>query len=181
MYQLVQSIILVGLPGSGKTTARQELERILHVDGYEASFFVKKIISHGEYSHLREMHDSLGRDVAARCIYEEMKKRNQSTTIISGFRTIEEIDYISSKVGVFTIALQSPRNTLVERLQLRNGLKTPIMGIASEKRITNDLDYGLREIFSRRCNNHVCSDTCVSDIIHKLIELLIEKRIVQPL
>ena len=94
-------ILVIGKNCSGKTTFREYASKRKNVITFEASDYIKKAKSKYNISDTRKLLDKLGDDYAAEQIYnlivnEEIAK---SDIIISGFRTLSEVEFITEHFG----------------------------------------------------------------------------------
>lgn len=96
--------MIIGNGGSGKTTARKILETKTGFQGFEASDMVKDLFK--KYNtDLLALFNDYGKDIVAKEIYKQNEEKN---LIISGFRTVEEIEFIKSKNSSKVITIYAP-------------------------------------------------------------------------
>lgn len=93
--------LIIGKDCSGKTFFREYVGDKLHMITYEASDYIKKPKKLYNINSTRELLDKIGEDYVAREISSLIESNNQSNDniAISGFRTLQEVDYISNIIG----------------------------------------------------------------------------------
>ena len=157
-------LLLVGYAGSGKTTGRLHLERI-GFSGFEASEYAhRRLDQHGSIEALLRLH---GRDVVARDILADLPR---SRSIISGFRTLEEIRLFQSKRSAFVIALQAPIRLCFERCLQRDPQRHRSFEEFIEDRIRPDDALGLATVLSL-ADVWVRNSTTQDEFLHELEEV----------
>ncbi len=133
--------IIIGLGGSGKTTARKHLES-LGFRGFEASKYAKCLMRANPDLNISEILRQYGRDIIAKKMLAEM---DNPLCVISGFRTPEEIIYIKKERPSRVIFLETDIKTCYSRVQRRDDGRFLSFSEFLEKKINPDFDLGLMQ------------------------------------
>ncbi len=94
-------VIVIGKDCVGKTYFRKHVEKQHKFTTYEASDYINEAKEQYKQSSTRQLLDRLGEDYVAKKIYELIVRDSQlqCNIVISGFRTLHEIDFIMDKIG----------------------------------------------------------------------------------
>lgn len=160
--------LIVGYPGSGKTTARELLQKILKCDGFEASDYAKKLVKNYKKENISEVQESLGANIVAKEIITDIKE-NDTTLVISGLRKKEEIFLFKQlfKCIVITIICSLP---LMQKRHLYRQRDKDNWG----KRFDSDKLLGLEDVIVN-ANLFINNDVNSIDLLnHKLKETILK-------
>ena len=121
-------LVIVGLPGSGKSTAAQ----LLREDGYEVielgdiwrELLRENNIPRNDPIATREFTKNLrlkyGKDIYAKYAYKQVRSISTNNIVIMGVRSTYEMDYFKKHLkGMIVIAITSPLKTRFQRLRER--------------------------------------------------------------
>lgn len=109
-------LIIIGKSCSGKTILRKIIENEYGIIGFEASHIVKEYIKNKNMS-LNNLFTNYGKDFVAQHIIQHSTDKNY---VISGFRTVEEIEYIKKYNKVLVITIYSSDRKCFQRSVDRN-------------------------------------------------------------
>lgn len=138
--------ILVGPPGSGKTTIRERLEAHGWA-GFEASTYIRKAMRLYEATTLDELPAKAGPNIAARMICEELKDlQPNQPAVISGFRSPNEINRIKALAEVIVIGLYLNIRTAYNRVKQRQGPGDNLTFAEFTNRVEADYNLGVANI-----------------------------------
>lgn len=139
--------IIVGKACTGKTTLRQYLEN-RGFKCFEASEILKKTCIEYSIESPEEVFDKFSKRYVAEEIFKNIKGSDYA--VISGLRTVEEIQYLKSRRNCIVIGLYSSDETCFKRAKTRGRNSDPkeFMDFYS-RRICADYALGLAEIMSK--------------------------------
>lgn len=161
------NLIIIGKSCSGKTTAREYIERKYHFVGYEASKEFKELIKESNISNPEEIFDKYGKDIVAKRLLDTFSE-NQDF-VISGFRTPEEINYVKERFPVSIISLYCSDQNAFQRSQIRG--RTDNKSVFEEfyqKKICGDYALGLAKSILEHSNHIINNDSLKIESIKQL-------------
>lgn len=132
-------LLIMGKGCAGKTYFREYMRK-KGIITYEASDYIKKAKNKYEIESTRELLDKLGNEYAAKVIYDDINNKNilENDIVISGFRTLEEVDYITNRVG--------KKNTTIVVIEANNF----ICYLRNLKRNRKDKKKGFLDFYRRQ-------------------------------
>lgn len=144
-------IIVIGKDCVGKTYFRKYVEQHQHIITYEASDYINEAKKQYNIDSTRRILDIFGKDYAAKRICEliEQKAQLKDNIVISGFRTLSEIDFMIDKVGKENVQIVEVRaNNLFCYIRniTRNRKDRQISFTKFNKRQKEDAELGIYEI-----------------------------------
>ncbi|HEY1915731.1 MAG TPA: AAA family ATPase [Streptosporangiaceae bacterium] len=160
--------ILVGLPGSGKTTIREHLEAQGWV-GFEASTYITRAMRLYEAATLDELPAKAGPNIAARMICEELEnlQPNQSV-VISGFRSPNEINRAKALAEVTVIGLYLSTRMAYDRIKQRRGTRDNLTFTEFKKRVEADYNLGVADILHHHTDAYVDTARDIEVIVEEI-------------
>lgn len=146
--------LVIGKKCSGKTYLRQYVAKKEGIITYEASDYIKRAKDRYKISSTRELLDKLGEDFVAKKLYDRIHGNNlmNYNIVISGFRTLAEVDYINNKVGKenIQIVVVDANNILCYLRNItRNRDDKNIRYRDFKKRQEDDFELGFSKIIKR--------------------------------
>ena len=172
-------LIVIGKDCVGKTYFRKYVEQHQHIITYEASDYINEAKKQYNIDSTRRILDIFGKDYAAKRICEliEQKAQLKDNIVISGFRTLSEIDFMIDKVGKENVKIvEVITNNLFcyIRNRTRNRTDRQISFTKFNKRQKEDAELGIYEI---RKNYRITR--IENNSTRKKFENLIDKYILQ--
>lgn len=172
-------LIVIGKDCVGKTYFREYVEQHQHIITYEASDYINEAKKQYNIDSTRRILDIFGKDYAAKRICEliEQKAQLKDNIVISGFRTLSEIDFMIDKVGKENVKIvEVITNNLFCYIRniTRNRKDRQISFTKFNKRQKEDAELGIYEI---RKNYRITR--IENNSTRKKFENLIDKYILQ--
>lgn len=172
-------LIVIGKDCVGKTYFRKYVEQHQHIITYEASDYINEAKKQYNIDSTRRILDIFGKDYAAKRICEliEQKAQLKDNIVISGFRTLSEIDFMIDKVGKENVKIvEVITNNLFCYIRniTRNRKDRQISFTKFNKRQKEDAELGIYEI---RKNYRITR--IENNSTRKKFENLIDKYILQ--
>ena len=172
-------VIVIGKDCVGKTYFRKYVEQHQHIITYEASDYINEAKKQYNIDSTRRILDIFGKDYAAKRICEliEQKAQLKDNIVISGFRTLSEIDFMIDKVGKENVKIvEVIANNLFCYIRniTRNRKDRQISFTKFNKRQKEDAELGIYEI---RKNYRITR--IENNSTRKKFENLIDKYILQ--
>lgn len=160
--------ILVGSPGSGKTTIRERLEAQGWA-GFEVSTYIKRAMQLYEATTLDELPAKAGPNIAARMICEELKnlQPNQSA-VISGFRSPNEINRVKALAEVVVIGLYLSIRIAYDRVKQRRGPRDNLTFTEFTNRVEADYNLGVADILHHHTDAYLGTDRDIEVIVEEI-------------
>lgn len=141
--------LIVGKSCSGKTEAREYLEKQLNIPGFEASSFFHQAAIEHQISIAKDLYAIEGRDFVARRIQSNLQK--EVDALISGFRTPEEIEYMQQFNDCTVVGIYASDVTCFLRSQKRGRTDNyPTFLDFYVKKICDDYALGLAKIIANK-------------------------------
>jgi dephospho-CoA kinase len=149
----VKIIVIIGLPGSGKSVASKLLAR-KGIPAYNSSHIIKdEVVKRGleltvesEEHIARQLRKEHGMDAPARFLASSIEKERSDIICIEGFRNIEEVEYTERFGKIFIVEILAPKNVRHERLIRRAGPRDPKDQKAAEWRDSKEIERGLGKL-----------------------------------
>ncbi len=143
-------IMIIGLPGSGKSVASRLLEK-KGIPAYNSSHIIKEEVAkrgleltvESEEHIARQLRKEHGKDAPARFLADSIEKEKSDIICIEGFRNIEEAEYIKRFGEIFLVEVRAPKNVRHERLIRRAGPRDPKDQKSAEWRDGMEIERGL--------------------------------------
>lgn len=172
-------LIVIGKDCVGKTYFRKYVEQHQYIITYEASDYINEAKKQYNIDSTRRILDIFGKDYAAKRICEliEQKAQLKDNIVISGFRTLSEIDFMIDKVGKENVKIvEVITNNLFCYIRniTRNRTDRQISFTKFNKRQKEDAELGIYEI---RKNYRITR--IENNSTRKKFENLIDKYILQ--
>jgi dephospho-CoA kinase len=165
-------IIIVGKSCSGKTSAREHLESKGMIS-FEASKYMKEYIN--KYNlNPKELFIKFGKDFVSKLIFQEIKKSEGSKSfVISGLRTVEEIEFLKNKSKVKIIGLNVSDEICFQR-NLEKNREDVIKEFSDfySKRIDFNSKLGLDKIFQNYIDFWIDNNGDINNLKSKLDEFI---------
>ena len=144
-------LIVIGKDCVGNTYFRKYVEQHQHIITYEASDYINEAKKQYNIDSTRRILDIFGKDYAAKRICEliEQKAQLKDNIVISGFRTLPEIDFMIDKVGKENVKIvEVITNNLFCYIRniTRNRKDRQISFTKFNKRQKEDAELGIYEI-----------------------------------
>lgn len=172
--------ILVGLPGSGKTTAAgffkeksipvirmgDVTEKLLKKEG-------KKITEKNEQGVREDLRKTYGSDIYARLSVSDIEREMQKNEIvvIEGMMSVSEKEFFESKFSnIKIIFIESPKRIRIQRLSIRN--LRPLTEKEAEKREGYEIDTLGKLELKKEADAVVPNKGNMKDFYNKLEETL---------
>lgn len=95
-------IVVIGKPCTGKTFFREYIKKKDDIISYEASDYIKMAKYKYNISETRLLLNKIGSNYVTKNIYNiitKKKKLESNNIVISGLRTLEEVDFLVKKFG----------------------------------------------------------------------------------
>jgi len=165
-------IIIVGKSCSGKTSAREHLESKGMI-GFEASKYMKEYINKYSLSP-EELFIKFGRNFVSKLIFQEIKEAGgDNSFVISGLRTVEEIEFLKNKSKVKIIGINVSDETCFQRNLEKN--REDMLKKFSDfysKRIDFNSKLGLNKIFQNYIDFWIDNEGDIENLKSKLDEFI---------
>jgi len=145
---------IVGLPGSGKSTALSVIRQLapIVVMGDVVRSEVRKIGSEINPTTLGKMSKKLrekyGDTVIAKKCVDIINRMNEKVIFLDGIRSMKEVNYFKLFWNFKLIAIISPDKIRHERLLYRNRADDSIDKKTIEERDQRELSFGLEEVIT---------------------------------
>lgn len=160
--------ILIGPPGSGKTTIRERLEA-LGWAGFEASTYISKAKQLYEAATLDELTTKAGSSIAAKMICEELKNlQPNQPTVISGFRSPNEIKHIKAHAEVLVVGLYLNIRTAHNRIKQRQRPGDNLTFAEFANRVEADYNLGVANILYHHTDVYMNTDRDIEVIVEEI-------------
>lgn len=156
-------LILIGKSCAGKTTVLNKF----YEAGYkciEGSTIVREIQNEKGFKNILER---CGNDIVARKIYKKCGKLD-SNIVISGLRTIAEVEYLKQHYSVFIVALYISDKEAYRRSIYRNREQYDFFQDFYLNKICYDYSLGLADLY-RRADLFIQVENMSVEEIYKII------------
>ena len=168
--------ILIGNSCSGKSTARQYIEKKYSVPGFEVSDFIRKTGARFPNLTIAQIFSKLGTTFVAKEIAEIIKEN--PVAVISGFRSIEEIHYIKQIGDCTTIGIYSSSKECFKRSLNRKRTDYPKNFFDFYKNtICTEYSMGLADIFLKGVDYFFDNDKKNIVELYDFLDSVIKKQI----
>ena len=164
--------IVCGLPGAGKTTISKDLAMEYGLIHIEVSDLIKRLLlgisvnaSYDEF--VKQTLYSRQKVRFAAEVAAELRGTQHSTAVVSGFRTIGEIQYLKEQYSSIVIYLECPYDMRLKR-KLESSFLSPF---EFSRRTELDISYGtekIRELADLVVLNMKTPADCVAEITARL-------------
>ncbi len=157
--------VLIGKSASGKTTAREYFEANGFI-GYEASSFINNAKTRTGIVNSEALLLKLGMDYVAKEISKSLHK--DIDAVISGFRTVQELDCIKQIGSVKTIGIYSADELCLNRYNSRKRDNECLSPIDFYKKLCADYSLGLGKLLSEHVDHWVINDASTEALFTQL-------------
>jgi len=148
-------IIIIGLPGSGKSLASNCLFK-KKIPVYKPGSIIKdEVVKRGleltvesEEHIARDLRKEHGKDAPARLLGSTIEKGKSDIICIDGFRNIEEVHYIERFGKVFLVEVRTPKKVRYSRLIGRAHDRDPETHKLAEWRDRKEIERGLNTLLT---------------------------------
>ncbi len=163
-----KNIVLIGMPGSGKTTVGELLSELLNLELYDVDQFLEKM-EDKSIAEIFESGEKYFRDIETKAIETIISKNN--IIISTGGGTIKSYHNMEMlKKNGLIIFINRPLMDIIEDVDIEN---RPLLKNGKEKMY--ELYHERYNLYKKYCDYEIINDKDISLVIDQITNLILHK------